>query len=78
MRENDDSLENFDRRVRMNETTMRKIHELFNQTRVRTYDDQELRKTRFSHQQKIRFQEFRKLSISMKKIERLMKKFDDY
>ncbi len=74
MKENDDFLKNFDRRVRMNKTTTKKIYELFNKTRVWTYDDQESRKTRFSNQQKIKFQESKKLSISMKRIERLMKK----
>ncbi len=47
MRKNDDFLNNFNRRVKMNKITTKKIHELFNKTRIQTYDDQKLRKTRF-------------------------------
>jgi hypothetical protein len=73
MRENEDTLKSFERKIRMNEIAMKRLHDLFNKTRIREFDVQKSRKSRFNDQ-KLRYQNNKKSSISAEKIERLIKK----
>jgi hypothetical protein len=73
MREDGDTLESFGRRVRMNEVAARRLHDLSTKTRTRGFDAQEPRKPRFSDQ-KPRYQDNKKPSVSAEKAERLIKK----
>jgi hypothetical protein len=73
MRENENTLKSFERKIRMNEMTTKRLHDLFNKTRIREFDAQKSRKSRFNDQ-KLRYQNNKKSSISAEKIERLIKK----
>jgi hypothetical protein len=73
MRENEDTLKSFERKIRMNEIATRRLHDLFIKTRIREFDAQKSRKSRFNDQ-KLRYQNNKKSSISAEKIERLIKK----
>jgi hypothetical protein len=57
----------------MNEIATRRFHDLFNKTRTREFDAQKSRKSRFNDQ-KFKYQNNTKSSISVKKIEKLIKK----
>jgi hypothetical protein len=73
MRENENTLKSFERKVRMNEIATKRLHNLFNKTLIREFDAQKSRKSRFNDQ-KLRYQNNKKSSISAEKIERLIKK----
>jgi hypothetical protein len=73
MRENENTLKSFERRIKMNEIAMKRFHDLFNKTRTREFDAQKSRKSRFNDQ-KLKYQNNKKSSISTKKIEKLIKK----
>jgi hypothetical protein len=73
MRENEDTLKNFERKIKMNEIATKRFHDLFNKTRIREFDAQKSRKSRFNDQ-KLKYQNNKKSSISAKKIEELIKK----
>jgi hypothetical protein len=75
MREERDTLESFGRRVRMNETAARRVHDLANRTRPRErFDTVETRKSRFDDRQKTVYQNDNKPSMSVERAEKLMKK----
>ncbi len=73
MRENENTLKSFERRIKMNEIATKRFHDLFNKTRTREFDAQKSRKFRFNDQ-KFKYQNNTKSSISTEKIERLIKK----
>jgi hypothetical protein len=73
MRENKNTLKNFERRIKMNEIATRRFHDFFNKTRTREFNAQKSRKSRFNDQ-KLRYQNNKKSSISTKKIKKLIKK----
>jgi hypothetical protein len=73
MRENENTLKSFERKIKMNEIATKRLHDLFNKTRIREVDAQKSRKSRFNDQ-KFRYQNNKKSSISTEKIERLIKK----
>jgi uncharacterized short protein YbdD (DUF466 family) len=72
MRENENTLKSFERKIKMNEIATKKFHDLFNKTRTREFNAQKSRKSRFNDQ-KFKYQN-KKSSISAKKIEKLIKK----
>ncbi len=73
MRENENTLKSFKSRIKINEIATKRFHDLFNKTRIREFDAQKSRKSRFNDQ-KFRYQNNKKSSISAEKIERLIKK----
>jgi hypothetical protein len=73
MRENEDTLKSFERKIKMNEIATKRFHDFFNKTRTRELDAQKSRKSRFNDQ-KFKYQNNKKSSISTKKIEKLIKK----
>ncbi len=62
MREDEDILKNFERRVRMNEIVVRKVHDLINKIRSRKrFDIVKSRKSRFDDRQKFEYQNDNKI-----------------
>ncbi len=73
MRENEDTLKSFERKIKINEIATKRLHDLFNKTRIREFNAQKSKKSHFNDQ-KLRYQNNKKSSISAEKIEKLIKK----
>ncbi len=83
MRKNEDILKNFERRIRMNEIVVRRIHDFINKIRSRKrFDVVKSRKFRFDDRQKfeyqnnnrIEYQNDNKSAIFAKRVKKLIKK----
>ncbi len=62
MRKNEDILKNFERRVRMNQIVVRKVHDFINKIRSREkFDIVKSRKSRFDDRQKFEYQNDNKI-----------------